>query len=627
MFRVFAPDFCPNDIDIISAYDQVDQPQTSSLLHRRLKMELVCCTGKSSQIKDWNNLLLYNPHYLFYVVSLKDYYSGSEIPDSSIQVCNNHSHKNMLVESLNTFENLVNSELLDKSYSVFLVFNTCDIFYEKIKLFDLKHCFPEYEGGNDINCAITFIKDKFTKTLIEKNKTFKTHVINILDKNNVKEEYEKILDTIIPDAEKRGLVYQTVFPSPSSTTTTTSSTSTSTPSSPSMPSPTLSSSSRGPSSVLPHTSSIVVTPLNDNHLELNQTTNHSGGSLNDNTNSNVPDNISSGSSTTTESTKEGTSVSSSSKKSSLKAKLERKKETISKTAGIKKKKKGLCGVQSGYFEMQGRRKNMEDAHAMHDNLLEAVNGTASTTTTNNSKNSKQHDHGVCAYYAVYDGHGGTETSKALGPIVHKCVVETAAFTEGNYEQSLRDAYEQADKMVIPTCERSGSTAVSALIVDSHLYSANVGDSEAVLARSTGSSKSPTYEPILLTQKHLAKENDKEKQRITDLGGMIIFGRLFGSLAVTRSFGDKEYKEGEKKYVLCEPHLTSIELTPKDHFLILACDGLWEKVNYEEAVQMTAKLLKMGKTPTEISNALVQDSYDKGSGDNITALVVVFNWKS
>ncbi|KYQ96655.1 protein serine/threonine phosphatase [Tieghemostelium lacteum] len=258
---------------------------------------------------------------------------------------------------------------------------------------------------------------------------------------------------------------------------------------------------------------------------------------------------------------------------------------------------------------------MEDTHAIYDDLLETLNYQG------------REEIGQCSYYAVYDGHGGTETSKALEPIVHKCIVESPSFKSGQYEQSLREGFEQADKMVIPICGKSGSTGVSCMLVGNQLYCANIGDSEAVLARNTISSsgKPPVYESHLLTYKHLAND-DKEKQRITELGGMIIFGRLFGSLAVSRSFGDREYKEGEKKFVTCEPFQQTIELTPKDHFLILACDGLWDQVSYDEAVQMVAKLLKLGKSPQEISQALAQDSWEKGSVDNITVLVIVLNWK-
>ncbi|GAM19581.1 hypothetical protein SAMD00019534_027560 [Acytostelium subglobosum LB1] len=72
MFRVFSPEFTPNRLDIISAYEQVDTHQQSTLTHRRLKMDLTCGATKQIQKRDWVGLSLHSPHYIFYVVPLKE---------------------------------------------------------------------------------------------------------------------------------------------------------------------------------------------------------------------------------------------------------------------------------------------------------------------------------------------------------------------------------------------------------------------------------------------------------------------------------------------------------------------------------------------------------------------------
>lgn len=50
-----------------------------------------------------------------------------------------------------------------------------------------------------------------------------------------------------------------------------------------------------------------------------------------------------------------------------------------------------------------------------------------------------------------------------------------------------------------------------------------------------------YTGVVLTEKHRVSEK-KEQERIAQLGGTIIFGRLFGDLSVTRALGDKDYKK-------------------------------------------------------------------------------------
>jgi len=48
------------------------------------------------------------------------------------------------------------------------------------------------------------------------------------------------------------------------------------------------------------------------------------------------------------------------------------------------------------------------------------------------------------------------------------------------------------------------------------------------------------EHVVMSYKHVPTD-ENEKLRISAAGGLVVFGRLFGSLAVSRSFGDRDYK--------------------------------------------------------------------------------------
>lgn len=50
-------------------------------------------------------------------------------------------------------------------------------------------------------------------------------------------------------------------------------------------------------------------------------------------------------------------------------------------------------------------------------------------------------------------------------------------------------------------------------------------------------------------------------------------RVHGVLTVSRSIGDAHLKN----WVLAEPETKILQLTPDMEFLVLASDGLWEKV--------------------------------------------------
>lgn len=105
---------------------------------------------------------------------------------------------------------------------------------------------------------------------------------------------------------------------------------------------------------------------------------------------------------------------------------------------------------------------------------------------------------------------------------------------------------------------NGSTAVITIIVDDKLYVANIGDSEACLVSD--------YDGDLLIQDlttaHKASDPE-EKKRIENLGGHVFFGRVFGTLAVSRSFGDSKFKKPKttQDFVSWEPAISCHEITP------------------------------------------------------------------
>ena len=67
-----------------------------------------------------------------------------------------------------------------------------------------------------------------------------------------------------------------------------------------------------------------------------------------------------------------------------------------------------------------------------------------------------------------------------------------------------------------------------------------------------------------------------------------------------------------------------QLTPSDEFLILACDGVWDVLSSECAVDIVReRLITRGVSCKEAAQELVQMAYRRGSTDNITAIVIRF----
>ena len=86
-------------------------------------------------------------------------------------------------------------------------------------------------------------------------------------------------------------------------------------------------------------------------------------------------------------------------------------------------------------------------------------------------------------------------------------------------------------------------------------------------------------------------------------------------------GDGEYKP----YISAEPDITTILNNGSEDFLIIACDGLWDTITPEEATEIVFQHLEENRnTGGDIDNIgarLATAAKDKGSGDNITIIVV------
>ncbi|CAH2064386.1 unnamed protein product [Thlaspi arvense] len=164
---------------------------------------------------------------------------------------------------------------------------------------------------------------------------------------------------------------------------------------------------------------------------------------------------------------------------------------------------------------------------------------------------------------------------------------------------------------------SGTTALTALILDKTMLIANAGDSRAVLGK--------RGRAIELSKDH--KPNcTSERLRIEKLGGVIYDGYLNGQLSVARALGDWHIKgtKGSLCPLSCEPELEEIVLTEEDEFLIMGCDGLWDVMSSQCAVTMVRRELMQHNDPEKCSQALVKEALQRNSCDNLTVVVVCFS---
>jgi len=137
-----------------------------------------------------------------------------------------------------------------------------------------------------------------------------------------------------------------------------------------------------------------------------------------------------------------------------------------------------------------------------------------------------------------------------------------------------------------------------------LYCANAGDSRAVLCRDG--------KAICLTIDHKAT-NQEEADRIVAAGGFIKNERINGLIAVSRALGD----HCMKVFITSDPHFSKTELEPSDSFVILACDGVWDILSEQDAVDLVAK----DTDPLIMAKKILVNAIKGGSTDNISVVVV------
>lgn len=258
--------------------------------------------------------------------------------------------------------------------------------------------------------------------------------------------------------------------------------------------------------------------------------------------------------------------------------------------------------------MQGWRINMEDAHTQILSL-------------NNDKNS--------AFFAVYDGHGGSKVAEYAGNHLHERIVNQPSYKDGNVPDAMRKGFLALDEAMLEDEdmkeEIAGTTAVCVLIKDKKLYTGNVGDSRAIA--------SVRGRVQLLSYDH-KPNNELESKRIVAAGGWVEFNRVNGNLALSRALGDfvfkkNESKRAEEQIVTACPDVDIKDLTSDHEFILLACDGIWDVLTNEEVLEFVRNRIAQQIPPETIceqlmTRCLAPDCQMGGLGcDNMTVVLVCF----
>lgn len=117
---------------------------------------------------------------------------------------------------------------------------------------------------------------------------------------------------------------------------------------------------------------------------------------------------------------------------------------------------------------------------------------------------------------------------------------------------------------------SGAALTVVYIKDKMVYTANIGDTMAILSRSTG-------DHAVLTTKH-NPGNPREYVRIRNAGGYVNNGKVDGVSDVSRAVGFFHLLP----HIHASPDINVLTLTKTDEMLIIATNDVWNYFDYETA---------------------------------------------
>lgn len=232
---------------------------------------------------------------------------------------------------------------------------------------------------------------------------------------------------------------------------------------------------------------------------------------------------------------------------------------------------------------------------------------------------------------IFDGHGGDFVSKFLG---NHLLSSLSHYTEPHM---IQDEFHRVQQHLRTHCRKESYECGSTVLVcrvdpsKNHLQVINLGDSRAILCGENNTCRT-------LTTDH-KPSTSQERLRLTTGGHRIQWDeedqlyRVDG-YSVSRSMGDL-VSSG-----ICQDcDVTNYSLRGAK-YLVMGCDGLWDVVTPTEVSRFLTLVTNMRKTnrkktedplrvhnrrsKTNLAYLLANHALEKGSGDNVSIVVVELN---
>jgi serine/threonine protein phosphatase PrpC len=232
-----------------------------------------------------------------------------------------------------------------------------------------------------------------------------------------------------------------------------------------------------------------------------------------------------------------------------------------------------------------------------------------TLTTMFSFNESQLPFGL---YVIADGMGGHKNGEIASELAIRTIVGyilTEIYTpmmslnpqpsELSYKEIFHSGIEKANTEILKKSYGGGTTVTAVLIVGEQMTIAHVGDSRVYSVDKEGNLEA-------LTRDHSLVRRLQELGQITPEEAAVHPQRnvLYRALGQGEPF---------------EPEVISTS-RPDGGSLLVCSDGLWSIVTQE----VISGIIKLGKSPQQICDKLIDAANDTGGPDNISAIFVEFS---
>ena len=288
----------------------------------------------------------------------------------------------------------------------------------------------------------------------------------------------------------------------------------------------------------------------------------------------------------------------------------------------------------------------EDQNISYCSIME--DKSKSIENFNNNKNQM--------LFQLFDGYKGEEVSNFLQQNFTRIYKQYLEETKGNIPRSLVKSFKEVDEIIkkLPNTEGKSSTGTVIHIIWENkiklmIYSGNVGNSRACLVSPVYVVKISQDQPTPEAKNKYSKIRYKRHMKYNNIFAKksedeeVSNSKIFGNYPLnddeekekeikfsykkysrakykkdSNSF-NKKFDENENKLIECIPYIAKMEidLNIKNQFLILASNGIWDKINENEIQQIT----KNNKDTEQLCSIIVKNVLHRDSKDNISIFVI------